>query len=175
MYTTYSNGLGYTRTVLSPARTYTTSYLGGPVTTTSYIGGPVATTTYGGVYPGIYGDAVTTTVDPVFGSTVTRTFSPSRSYTTVLEDAPVTTTTVDPVYGSTVTRTFSPSRSYTTVVNDAPYTTVVNDAPLATVVDPVYGAYDGLYGTHTRVIASPGRTTTTYGPYGTTTRTVNYF
>jgi hypothetical protein len=151
---------------LSPARTYTTSYLGGPVATTSYIGGPVATTTYGGVYSGIYGDAVTTTVDPVFGSTVTRTFSPSRTYTTVHEDAPITTTTVDPVFGSTVTRTFSPSRSYTTVVNDA---------PLATVVDPVYGAYDGLYGTHTSVIASPGRTTTTYGPYGTTTRTVNYF
>ena len=153
MYTTYSSGLGYTRTVLSPARTYTTSYLGGPVTTT----------TYGGVYPGIYGDAVTTTVDPVFGSTVTRTFSPSRTYTTVVDDAPVTTTTVDPVFGSTVTRTFSPSRSYTTVVNDA---------PLATVVDPVYGVY-GAH--HTSIIASPGRTTTTYGPFGATTRTVNYF
>ena len=163
MYTTYHSGLGYSRTVLSPARTYTTSYLGGPV----------ATTTYGGVYPGIYGDAVTTTVDPVYGSTVTRTFSPARTYTTVVDDAPVTTTTVDPYFGSTVTRTFSPSRSYTTVVNDAPLATVVDPlyAPLGTVVDPVYGVYGG----HTSVIASPGRTTTTYGPYGSTTRTVNYF
>ena len=161
MYTTYNSGygLGYSRTVLSPARTYSTSYIGAPLATsyigaplaTSYIGAPLATTTYGGVYPGIYGDAVTTTtVDPVFGSTVTRTFSPSRSYTTVVNDAPVTTTTtVDPVFGSTVTRTFSPSRSYTTVVNDA---------PLATVYDPVY---DPVY--------------STYGPYGATTRTVNYF
>ena len=122
--TTYSHGLGgYTRTVLSPARTYTTPHLGGPVATT---------TSYGG----LYGDAVVTHHGGLYGSTVTRTFSPGRSYTTTHVGAPL--------LGATV-----------------------YDAPLAT-------SYVSPYG-YSSVIASPGRTTTTYGPFGATTRTVNYF
>jgi hypothetical protein len=124
--TTYSHGLGgYSRTVLSPARTYTTTHLGGPV----------ATTTYGG----LYGDAVVSHHGGLYGSTVTRTFSPGRSYTTSHIGAPL--------LGATV-----------------------YDAPLAT----SYVGGLGPYG-YSSVIASPGRTTTTYGPFGATTRTVNYF
>ena len=121
--TTYSHGLGgYTRTVLSPARTY--------------LGGPVATTT---TYGGLYGDAVVSHHNGLYGSTVTRTFSPGRSYVSSHIGAPL--------LGATV-----------------------YDAPLAT----SYVAGLHPYG-YSSVIASPGRTTTTYGPFGATTRTVNYF
>lgn len=122
--TTYSHGLGlgYSRTVLSPARTYTTHVAPAPITTT----------TVGGAF----GDVVTTSHHGgLYGSHVTRTFSPGRVYGTSVYGAPL--------IGSTI-----------------------YDAPLATAYGP-YG-YSGLIG-------SPGRTTTTYGPYGATTRTVNYF
>ena len=124
--TTYSHGLGgYSRTVLSPSRTYTT-----------HLGGPIATTT---AYGGLYGDAVVSHHGGLYGSTVTRTFSPGRSYHTTHLGAPL--------LGATV-----------------------YDAPLATSYVSPYG-----YGGYSSVIASPGRTTTTYGPFGASTRTVNYF
>ena len=127
--TTYNHGLGYSRTYANVAA---------PVTTTTQVGA--------------FGDAVTTTSHggPWGGSTVTRTFSPGRSY---LHGG---------LYGSTIV-----------------------GAPLlgASVVhDPIYGGAYGAYagsfahtGAYGHTILSPGRTTTSYGPFGATTRTVNYF
>lgn len=114
------------------------------------------------------------------GYSRTTVLSPARTYTTHIAPAPVTTTTSyggafgdvvttshNGLYGSSVTRTFSPGRTYSTTVHGAPLIgSTIYDAPLAT----AYG-YPG----YTGIIGSPGRTTTTYGPFGATTSHVNYF
>ena len=81
--TTYQSGLGYTRTVTSPGRTYTTTVAPAPLAPV-----PVATTTFAAPAFAPAQETVTTRTG-LYGSTVTRTFSPGRTYTTTVAPAPV--------------------------------------------------------------------------------------
>ncbi len=139
--TTYNHGLGYSRTF--------TNHVAAPVTTTTHVGGlgdAVTTTHHGGLYG---------------GSTVTRTFSPGRSY---LHHSGLHHTGLHHtgLYGGLYGSAIHHDGLYGSTIVGAPHLAA------SVVHDPLVGAYG-----HT--VLSPSRTTTSYGPFGATTRTVNYF